>query len=377
MDTVVRPPITCTGWCYSQMEKDTVYDYAWTIERFSQLLPTHKYGKTMYSEQFVIMVNGRETKWRLAMYPNGRKEEDSGYVTLFLKDSGKLTPANVRAQVKFSVVNGAGDLVNSRVIDKEYKVLNHAFGYSKFLKHSSLLAPEHGMMTEDRLTLFCNINIINGKFTSYKGTQWQPPSNQPSTSLTQLSPLPGKLGVNLGDLLSDPKDKFSDVVLVVGESMEEFHCHRNILSARSPVFRAMFQYDMAESQSNRVKIPDVDPGVMRQLLHYVYTGTYEEGLELELLVAADKYSLLELKGHCEYVLCDEIEVTKVLSLLVIADRHDATVLKNMCVDMIMEKSREIVQQPDWKKYLEPYPKLLSEMFEILASSPPAKRRRLC
>ena len=42
----------------------------------------------------------------------------------------------------------------------------------------------------------------------------------------------------------------------------------------------------------------------RQLLQYMYTGSLGEaakGREAELLAAADKYSLLELKKQCEKV----------------------------------------------------------------------------
>ena len=65
------------------------------------------------------------------MYPNGRKLQDTGYVTLFLKDSGRFawfannklnslqpsrfSPANVRAHVKFSVVDARNDHTNSKV----------------------------------------------------------------------------------------------------------------------------------------------------------------------------------------------------------------------------------------------------------------------
>ena len=138
------PPIPCNGWCYTEAEEDIVYDYAWTIEKFSRaavnfrtgkLSPasrcTSKFapsGKTMYSDQFSVPVAGKLTKWRLKMYPNGRKTVDQGYVTLFLKDSGREQPANLRAQVKFSVVDAMGNRINTKTIDKEYKVLNHAFG---------------------------------------------------------------------------------------------------------------------------------------------------------------------------------------------------------------------------------------------------------
>ena len=86
----------------------------------------------MYSDQFTVPVQGKLTKWRLKMYPNGRKAVDQGYVTLFLKDSGREQPANLRAQVKFSVVNAKNDMINTKTIDKEYKVLNHAFGKTRW-----------------------------------------------------------------------------------------------------------------------------------------------------------------------------------------------------------------------------------------------------
>ena len=84
------PQVQCSGWCYSEAEADTgewkhslgnlllcdqslkiyrfwfslpiVYNYAWTIEKFSRICASYKPGKTMYSDQFVVMVNGRETR---------------------------------------------------------------------------------------------------------------------------------------------------------------------------------------------------------------------------------------------------------------------------------------------------------------------------
>ena len=137
------PQVQCSGWCYSEAEADTgewkrclgnlllsgqslkiyrfwfslpiVYNYAWTIEKFSRICASYKPGKTMYSDQFVVMVNGRETRlqpswivicicnlcsrWRLKMYPNGRKLQDTGYVTLFLKDSGRSLTYQIKSNV--------------------------------------------------------------------------------------------------------------------------------------------------------------------------------------------------------------------------------------------------------------------------------------
>ena len=50
------------------------------------------------------------------------------------------------------------------------------------------------------------------------------------------------------------EEKFSDVKITCGK--EVFHCHRSILSVRSPVFAAMFQSDMIENTSRNVNIKD-------------------------------------------------------------------------------------------------------------------------
>jgi len=365
------PPIPCSGWCYTEAEDDIVYDYAWTIERFSRAAANYRTGKTMYSDQFTVAVHGKQTRWRLKMYPNGRKNVDQGYVTLFLKDSGRDQPANLRANVKFSVVDSLGNKTNTKTIDKEYKVLNHAFGYSKFIKHQWLLSPERMLLPEDKLTLLCSITIA-GKNIISSGAQ-RPAGPQADPARLTVN----KLGGDLSRLLASPEDMFSDMKLLCGERRVELLCHTNILAARSPVFQTMFMHDTAEAQNKVVEMTDVEPEVAKEMLQYIYTGnTTSTGMEAELLAAADKYSLLELKESCEEVLCNETNIDTVLNMLVLADRHEAVKLKDVCVKFLIENCHTVVRQPGWRELLQPYPALLVEMFEAVATTPPSKRRRI-
>jgi len=369
-----KPPITTSGWCYTEVEDDIVYDYAWTIEKFCKQFTNYRPGKTMYSDQFTVMVHGRPTRWRLKMYPNGRKAVDQGYLTLFLKDSCRDQPANVRATVKFSVIDQFGSKTNTKSIDKEYKVLNHAFGYSKFIKHATLLNTERMLMPQDRLTLHCEITFAGkGAFTS--GTYR--PINSPVFQTERLNTMNSgyKLGGDLGRLLEDKI--LTDVRLVC--QGREFPCHMAVLAARSAVFQAMFIHDTAEAREAKVDIEDLDPEVVSVMLEYIYTGIPVDippNLEPSLLAAADKYDLPELKSVCESALCDGLNIDTVLGLLTVGDRHNANVLKKYALRFIVENSSEIVQQENWRKMLQPYPALLTEMFEAIATSPPAKRRKL-
>uniref|UniRef100_A0A8C4R0S6 Kelch repeat and BTB (POZ) domain containing 12 n=1 Tax=Eptatretus burgeri TaxID=7764 RepID=A0A8C4R0S6_EPTBU len=72
--------------------------------------------------------------------------------------------------------------------------------------------------------------------------------------------------------LSSMRDasELTDVMLLAGES--SFQCHRPVLAAFSPYFRAMFTCGLSESHSNTVSLPDVPAESLSLLLHYMYSG---------------------------------------------------------------------------------------------------------
>lgn len=72
----------------------------------------------------------------------------------------------------------------------------------------------------------------------------------------------------LNDMLEH--DNFIDCVLKIKE--KEFPCHRLVLAACSPYFRAMFLSDLEESKKREVNLEDVEPEVMGKILHYIYTS---------------------------------------------------------------------------------------------------------
>ncbi len=107
-------------------------------------------------------------------------------------------------------------------------------------------------------------------------------------------------------------NKLTDVVLVVGN--DSINAHRSILSARSPIFAAMFKSGMSESQTSRVHIEDVDPTTFREFLKFLYTGMLEPSADKEeLLVLADKYHVETLEDCCKSATqsVDVEELTKV------------------------------------------------------------------
>ncbi|GFR29110.1 tdpoz3 [Trichonephila clavata] len=52
-----------------------------------------------------------------------------------------------------------------------------------------------------------------------------------------------------------------------------FQAHKNILSVRSPVFRAMFTTEMKEKTQECIDIPDLEDDTLHKMLLYVYTNS--------------------------------------------------------------------------------------------------------
>ena len=95
-------------------------------------------------------------------------------------------------------------------------------------------------------------------------------------------------------------NQLTDVEFLVGD--KSFSAHRFILSARSPVFTAMFNSDMTEAKTGTVAINETNPDVFEVFLKFLYTGTLEPfslAEDKQLLALADKYQVETLLIICQ------------------------------------------------------------------------------
>lgn len=141
-----------------------------------------------------------------------------------------------------------------------------------------------------------------------------------------------KLSEDLSSLYES--QKFSDVILSVDG--RDFHAHKAILAARSPVFAAMFAHEMEEKKQNRVEIKDMDHEVLNEILRFIYSekAPQLEKMADDLLAAADRYDLERLKVMCEEALCSNLAVDTAAEVLILADMHSAQQLKAHAIEFI-------------------------------------------
>merc|ERR1740139_640623 len=93
----------------------------------------------------------------------------------------------------------------------------------------------------------------------------------------------------------------ADVQLRVGS--ETIEAHSLILSARSPVFDAMWSHDMSESRTRSVEIGDLDVPAVRAMVKFIYTGKLvtecsNDDSTVALLKAAHRYEVSDLVQVC-------------------------------------------------------------------------------
>ncbi|XP_067927872.1 speckle-type POZ protein B-like isoform X2 [Watersipora subatra] len=356
------PCPTAENWCYTQV-KVVKFSYMWTINNFS--FCREEMGEVLRSSCFAAGVNDK-LKWCLRVNPKGLDEESKDYLSLYLL----LVACNkteVRAKFKFSILNAKREETKAMESQRAYRfVTGKDWGFKKFIRRDFLLDEVNGLLPDDKLTIFCEVSVV-GETVNISGQ---------SNSLPVKVP-PSRLSEDLSQLLDS--SNCSDVTLAVGS--KEFKVHKSILSARSPVFHAMFEHDMEESKQNRVAVYDVEEEVMKEMLQFIYTGKASnlEKMVAELLSAADKYALERLKVMCEEALCGNLSIENVCEILVLADLHSAEQLKTHALDFVNSHATEVMDTEGWRTMTRSHSHLIADAFRALAShqnpppGPPKKR----
>ncbi|GBL76028.1 TD and POZ domain-containing protein 4 [Araneus ventricosus] len=169
-------------------------------------------------------------------------------------------------------------------------------------------------------------------------------------------------------LNEDIKSLFRDNILSdikLKTSSKTYLSHKSILSARSPVFRAMFSNNMKEKFNECVDIDDLDSDTVCRMLHYVYTAEIQD-LEWEnacdLYRAADKYEILALRDDCSAILKTKLCSTNACEVLIFADIHQDNDLKTSVQDFIFD--HDIIISDEWEQLMKSHLKLAADTMRL-------------
>ena len=116
--------------------------------------------------------------------------------------------------------------------------------------------------------------------------------------------------------------EFVDVKIICDK--ENFECHKNVLSCQSEVFKTMIMNkSLTEKKTGIMEIEetDISSDVMEELLYYLYHDKVDDvkKINLDLLVAADKYMVSGLLGECVKYFKSNLSDQNALDVLVTAE----------------------------------------------------------
>ena len=356
----------------------------WTIDNFMDR--KEEKGQSILSPCFRIKHNypgfsDRDTKWQIQLYPRGDhdsydggsqnlpKDIFDGQVSVFLHGTiGKIKKDDV--VIRVSIV----DNVLNRIEEKALKhradakkiscVEDACYGESNYIPRYDLyrgypfdikMLPGKSLTLEVKLSIhtidyFYEELIPTGEKDENEGVNSQSKGTK-------------ELGDNLGKLLEDKES--CDMEIHCGGKV--FPCHKLLLSARSPVFKAMFQANMKESESGKVTIEDIKPEIMDEILHFIYTGSLAKGavkttteFAIELLAAANKYQLEALKDICQDKIRSVLDAENAIEFLILGEMYQANKLKDTAMMEVVYNMPEIADTEDYKRLVN-YPQLLMEI----------------
>ncbi|XP_076460296.1 kelch-like protein 38 [Babylonia areolata] len=134
----------------------------------------------------------------------------------------------------------------------------------------------------------------------------------------------------------------TDVTLVAGNT--RVPCHRNVLAASSPYFRAMFTTDVSESCQSDVTLQDVTGETLRELVTYLYRGhvTVRHETVEELMTAASMLQVDCLVDFLEMHMVQALTLDNCVEVLAYADFHNLSTLKEAVRQFVMDHFTELL-----------------------------------
>ncbi|GBM11894.1 TD and POZ domain-containing protein 3 [Araneus ventricosus] len=326
-----------------------------TIEKFSYVEPRKMYTLcnksssaeiSLFSTKFTVSADGL-----LDIQITSLKPINYHRCEIFILD-----------KFKNKVKTGQGEFYNTQphcillAVSKAYLIKNNEW-----------------FLPNDALTIRCDVIFPAGEANhemkyifDYQGTQ-EVISNTRSTDVSsQEHPIE-----NLKTLKNDLISLFREGILCdtkLKTATETFPAHMAILSARSPVFKAMFTTDMKEKTNNCVDVDDLDADTVRRMLLFMYSATLDD-LEYEsaknLYFAADKYNIVPLRHRCSSFLKQNLLHSNCCDILLLADKHHDKDLKDAVQDYIAKNDEAVLFSDEWRNLEKNHSQLIVEVFRFI------------
>ena len=352
----MKPPLESMSWVFIDtkpgiVKYDVKHTQVVTIGQISKKMEAEQ-GTILQSEVFSIKIGEKTIDWKIGICPNGYPSRDglqlvsTGHIGIGLACLDILE-FPIDATTIFSLIDKRSSIRKGKRSDQQTfpKAQRAGVRIADFISHLELREKPDDLIPEDTLTIMCELTIKNvgvslvGSDSKSKSRILVPAGNESKSNKKYMRDMEEVFKIG----------KFMDVTIVC--QGKEFPCHKAILAGRSQVFEAMFSPNFKEGIENKVEVVDVAADVLEKILRFIYRGDIwdlKEGAA-DILVAAEKYALVDLKEMCEESLGVHMTVGNVLDMVELADLHNATMLRAMALRFIGENAKEVSAQKEWRQ----------------------------
>ena len=298
------PPIDCDSWSMTEVSSAKKGTFLWKIKGFKDNRETYKLNPLLSEDYFITGDDGIPQKWKLEVQPdvtNYSRNTNYNYGNNMTVNNVNIlvhskNSKNLNVKMDVSILNN--EKVRARTSSTTHTFSNgSSVTVMSISWNDDLHTNADTLMPDGDLTIVCDLSLLgsveNSSVETIKGKELI---------------LRKSLEILAKDLTEFYLSKeMSDVQIKCGN--QTFDAHKFILSARSPVFSRMLQSEMKEKRSGLVDLGDASPDMVSELLKFIYTGSCcvndkepDPQIVCDLLQAADKYELENLKEMCQYAL---------------------------------------------------------------------------
>lgn len=296
--------------------------HSWTIENFTSYCEKNDSVVSIYSPTFPL--NSEISMSLLMQIDNDDPQKDD--ISIFYELKGK-TKEPIMTQFQFYLTE-ITENQNFKMEPLFWNFTNDlkAYGRGGLVKKSTITDSKKLLyLPDDKFTVVCEIKIMNSKI-----------------NLLAIN-CPTKL-----EKLLENQD-FSDTVLkVCGQKLK---VSKAILAAKSPVFYAMFCHNTKETKENLIRIDDFSFDVIKDMVKFIYTGNIEnfENHVDDLLAAADKYCIEDLKTFCCNYFQEKLNVENAVEILILSNRFNAINFSGMVEKFMKSNINQILKTKGFQK----------------------------
>jgi len=217
-------------------------------------------------------------------------------------------------------------------------------------------------------TLFTGKLIIDVEFLDLKIA---PPSGGEPASIWTGHPIEKHSNCTaltaLARMLTD--SIHTDITIITSDG--SIGAHRAVLATHSPVFYGMFSHNLKEKELSVINISDMSIESCQAFLNYIY-GNFQASEfmmhRLDLLCAADKYDIADLKEACHESLVEDIDAKNVLERLQAAHLYRLDKLKASCMRYLVNFGKVYEIRDELNLFIQSADReLISEIFQEILS----------